>query len=93
LPIIAVNALKLDMPDGAAAGAAPLSACKMKANAAVRIAIHLNIHGIRRSAAAQVIDWVPPPFSPSVRLPAAGAIHAMLRSDSQLCWLDSSHAH
>jgi hypothetical protein len=56
LPIIDVSELKLDMPAGAAAGAAPPSACKMKAIAAVKIAVHLNIHGIRRDYALLVID-------------------------------------
>jgi hypothetical protein len=54
-----VSELKLDKPDGAEAGTALLSACKMKAIAAVRIAVHLNIHGIRRNCTLQVIDKMP----------------------------------
>ncbi len=41
------------------AGAAPLSACNAKTKAAIRIGIHLNIHGIRRDTLFQVIDLVP----------------------------------
>src|ERR1039458_5754123 len=44
---------------GPPAGGAPLSTCKTKTKAAVRIGIHLSIHGIRRGRTFQVIDMVP----------------------------------
>src|ERR1039458_10597099 len=39
---------------------APPSACKKHANAAVKIAIHLILHGTRLRSPAQVTLWVPP---------------------------------
>jgi hypothetical protein len=54
LVIISATALEPCGPDGAA----PLSACKKTRKAAVRIVIHLNIHGIRRDGGFQVIDMV-----------------------------------
>jgi hypothetical protein len=55
----------------------------------VRIGIHLNIHGIRRRSAAQVIFWMPYGSFRRHLLPGHPAVHAMLRSDSpRFCSLD-----
>ncbi|MGA3262444.1 MAG: hypothetical protein ABSC47_00180 [Terracidiphilus sp.] len=50
---------------------------------AVRIAIHLNIHGIRLNGRFQVIDMVHRQGLGWLQAGRAGAVHAMLRSDSR----------
>ena len=67
---------------GLAAGGAPPSACNARSKVAVKIGIHLNINGIRRIRALQVIVLVHSKPSISGRLAVTPAVRAMLRSDS-----------
>jgi hypothetical protein len=60
LCIMSISAVGACVRDGPA-GAAPPSACNAMTKAAVKIAIHLNIHGIRRDYSFQVIDLVRKP--------------------------------
>src|SRR6266568_8518852 len=78
---ISISAL-VPCDTGVPAGGAPLSACNAKRTAAVRIGIHLSIHGIRRDGPLQVIDLVPPEACAPLRKTQSRAVHAMLRSDS-----------
>jgi DNA repair protein RecN (Recombination protein N) len=65
---------------GELAGSAAPSAWNTMAKTKVKIAIHLNLHGIRRRVSAQVIDMVPPRMAPQDRKPANPVVRAMLRS-------------
>ena len=83
LLIISASALKPCVP-GVTPWLVPLlSACKMNANTAVEIAIHLMFHGIRPRS-PRPSDPLGAPQQPSslFPLPSYPAIHAMLRSDS-----------
>jgi hypothetical protein len=81
LPIISITA-PVPCETGFAAAGAPPSACRTKAKAAVKIGIHLNIHGIRRDSGLQVIDLVHSKPSISGSLAVTRGVRAMLRSDS-----------
>src|SRR5579863_7138668 len=67
---------------GLAAGGAPPSTWNARSKVTVKIAIHLNIHGIRRVASLQVIDLVPTKPRISGVLALTPVVRAMLRSDS-----------
>ncbi len=81
LPIMSISALVPGI-GAAPAGAALLSACIAKTKTAVKIGIHLNIHGIRRDGPSKLSKRSPVGF---LAVPAGlhWGISAMLRSDCQ----------
>src|SRR5579871_783875 len=83
-PMLLIISITAPVPceTGPAAGAAPPSAWNARSKVTVKIGIHLNIHGIRRIAALQVIVVVHSKPCISSALAASPVVRAMLRSDS-----------
>src|ERR1039457_3994292 len=86
LEIISTSALEPSV-DAGVATPAPLSDCSIKTKAAIKIGIHLCLHGIRRKDPFQVIDQVPLPLAALHPFAAQPALHAMLRWDSRCGFL------